>query len=101
MAAVKYAPPAIPPRKKYHTISRCQSGDLSIAVSLAAAVPERHDGADPDDERRPDREQRIRQHVALRQQRLFRQAVRRRLVEQQEERVQAAERTLRIGSVEL
>ena len=26
MAAVKYAPPAIPPMKKYQTMRRCQSG---------------------------------------------------------------------------
>src|SRR3982074_3756092 len=82
MAAVKYAPPAMPPRKKYQTMSQCQSGDLSIAVVLriaawgiaawgmAAPLAERHEGAHAHQERRAHREERIHFHVALRQERL-------------------------------
>src|SRR2546427_6952224 len=92
MAAVKYAPPAMPPRKKYQTMSQCQSGDLSIAVvlrlaawrlaawrlaawrlaawrlagwRLAAPLAERHEGAHAHQERRAHREERIHLHVAL------------------------------------
>src|SRR5262245_45569975 len=101
MAAVKYAPPAMPPRKKYHTIKRCHSGDLSTVASLVAPLAEGHDRADTDDEGRPHRHQRVGKDVALGQERLLRQGVGRRLVEQEEERVEPAERPLRVGAVEL
>src|SRR5712691_2786214 len=102
IAAVKYAPPAIPPRKKYQTIRRCQSGLLSIAVPLvAAAIPEGDDRPHADEDRRAHREQGGDHHVALGQERLFGQAVRGRLVEQEEKGVQAAEGALRVGAVEL
>src|SRR5438045_2822834 len=58
MAAVKYAPPAIPPRKKYQTISISQPGVLSIATSLAARAERQH-RAEADDERRSDRQERV------------------------------------------
>src|SRR5262249_27206541 len=101
IAAVKYAPPAMPPRKKYQTISRCQPGVLSTVSLLSAALAEGHHRADADHEGGADRQQGIDQDVALGQERFFRQVVRRRLVEQKEERVQPAERAVRVGAVEL
>src|SRR5216683_1634803 len=92
----------MPPKKKYQTIKRCQSGLLSIAAPLvAAAIPEGNDRPYADQERRAYREQGIDQHVALGQERLLGQTVRGRLVEQEEEGVQAAQRALRVGAVEL
>src|ERR1700730_745648 len=107
MAAVKYAPPAIPPRKKYQTMSRCQSGDLSMAAVLGVAaigsapLAEREERPDADEERRPDGQQRVHDHVALGKGRLLRQRVGRRLVEQEEERVETAQRAIAVGAVEL
>src|SRR5205814_581785 len=57
MAAVKYAPPAMPPRKKYQTISIPQSGVLSIAASIPAR-PEREQRTKTHDHGRADRQQR-------------------------------------------
>src|SRR6266851_726956 len=71
MAAVKYAPPAIPPRKKYQTISRCQSGLLSIAGPLPASLAERHDRGHAYQERGAHRQHRVHQDIALRQQGLL------------------------------
>src|SRR2546427_8684592 len=108
MAAVKYAPPAMPPRKKYQTMSQCQSGDLSIAVvlrlaawRLAAPLAERHEGAHAHQERRAHREERIHLHVALRQERLLRELVGRGPVEEQEEGVETSQRPIRVGAVQL
>src|SRR5438067_9805123 len=101
MAAVKYAPPAMPPRKKYQTITQCHSGDLSIAVSLAAALAESHDRAHADHQRRADRQERVREDVPLRQERLLGQIVGRGLVEQEEERIEAPQRPRGIRAVQL
>src|SRR6266699_3006685 len=103
MAAVKYAPPAMPPRKKYQTMSRCQSGDLSIAAVLggATALAEGHERAHPHQERRAHREERIHLHVALGQERLLRDLVGRRPVEEQEEGVESSLRPVRVGAVQL
>src|SRR5712691_4910226 len=101
MAAVKYAPPAMPPRKKYQTISMCQSGGLSMAVPLSAPLAERHDGRHADQEGRPDGEHGVGQHVALGQLGLVRQIVGGRLVEQQEEGIEPAQGPLAVGAVEM
>src|SRR5438046_6836342 len=103
MAAVKYAPPAMPPRKKYQTMSRCQSGDLSIAAVLggATALAEGHERAHPHQERRAHREERIHLHVALGQERLLWELVGRRPVEEQEEGVETSQRPVRVGAVQL
>src|SRR3990172_8054500 len=100
MAAVKYAPPAIPPRKKYQTIIISQLGILSIAASLPA-VAEREQRAEPDEDRRADGQERVRDDVPLRELRAVRQVVGAGLRQEQEERVQAAEEALRVGAVEL
>src|ERR1051326_8823132 len=100
MAAVKYAPPAMPPRKKYQTISISQPGALSIATSLAARA-EREHRTEADDERRPDRQERVDDDVALRKLRARRQVVRLRLREQEEERVEATQESLGVGAVQL
>src|SRR2546430_10017469 len=68
MAAVKYAPPAMPPRKKYQTIIISQCGVLNIvAPASLSAVAEREQHADADHERGADRQERVHHHVALRQ----------------------------------
>src|SRR5262245_26328798 len=90
----------MPPRKKYQTIIISQLGALSIAASLPAAT-EGQQGAEPDHEGRADREERIDDDVALRKLGIGRQVVGRRLREQQEERVQAAQESLGVGAVEL
>src|SRR5512132_224280 len=55
MAAVKYAPPAMPPRKKYQTIIISQCGVLSIVVGVPLpALPEREQHAQPDGQRGAD-----------------------------------------------
>src|SRR5438094_1049503 len=100
MAAVKYAPPAMPPRKKYQTINISQPGVLSIAISLAAR-PECEHRAEADDERGADRQERVDHHVTRRQLRARRQVVRLRLREEEEERVEAAEKALGVGAVQL
>src|SRR5512136_3079871 len=101
MAAVKYAPPAMPPRKKYQTIRRCQLGVLSTAVPLSPALAERQHGPHADEQRRTHGEQGIDQHVALGQERLLGQLVRRRLVEQQEKGVEPPQRAVLVCAVEL
>src|SRR6266850_1300248 len=113
MAAVKYAPPAIPPRKKYQTMSRCQSGDLSMAAILGvtgapgiaaigpAPLAEGEQRSDAHEERRPDGQQRVHDHVALGKGRLLRQRVGCRLVEEEEERVEPAQGAIAVGAVEL
>src|SRR5262245_8476519 len=90
----------MPPRKKYQTIIISQWGALSIAASLPA-IAEGQQGAQPDHEGRADGEERIDYNVALRELRLVRQVVGRRLREQQEERVQAAQKPFGVGAVEL
>src|SRR3989338_10568315 len=100
MAAVKYAPPAIPPRKKYQTIIISHPGVLSIGAPLPA-VTKPHQRAQPDDERRADREERVHDDVALRKLWAVRQVVRRRPREKEEERVQPTEEPLGIRAVEL
>src|SRR3990172_8524359 len=100
MAAVKYAPPAIPPRKKYQTIIISHPGVLSIGVALPT-VTKRHQRAQPDDERRADREERVHDDVALRKLWAVRQVIRPRLREKEEERVQPTEEPLGIRAVEL
>src|SRR5574341_303480 len=101
MAAVKYAPPAMPPRKKYQMISRCQPGLLSMLVPLAAPLPEGHDSADAHRQRGADGEEGVHDDVALGQQRLLGEVVRGRFVQQQEERVEATERPVGVRPVEL
>src|SRR6202795_141195 len=99
----------MPPRKKYQTIRRCQSGFLSIAAAfegaagwgIAAALAESQDRPHTDQQRRAYREQGIDQHVALRQERLLGKGVRGRLVEQQEEGVEPSQRPVAVGAVEL
>src|SRR5205823_1229275 len=100
MAAVKQAPPAIPPRKKYQTIIISQPGVLSIVAPLPP-VAECEQGAQADDQRRADGQERVDDHVALRELRILRQVVRAGPREQEEERVEAAEKPLRVGAVEL
>src|SRR5438093_15196 len=112
MAAVKYAPPAIPPRKKYQTMRRCQSGDLSMAAILdltvraraglgrAAALPEGEQRADSDEQGRADGQERIHDHVALRKRGLLGQGVGRGLVEE-EEGVEPSQGAVGVGAVEL
>src|SRR5512146_2375125 len=90
----------MPPRKKYHTISMCQPGVLSIAASLSAAA-EREERAEADRDRRPDRQQGVDDDMALGQPGIRREVVRGRLGQQQEERVQPAEEALAVGAVEL
>src|SRR5512132_2846948 len=108
MAAVKYAPPAMPPRKKYQTMSRCQSGDLSIAAVLggtagggATALAEGHEGAHAYQECRAHRKERVHLHVALGQERLLRELIGRGPVEEQEEGVETSQRPVRVGAVQL
>src|SRR5262245_5321318 len=102
MAAVKYAPPAIPPKKKYRTISISQPGALGIGPSLApAAIAKRQDRAHAHDQRRADREQRVDDDVALGQLWILGQIVRRRFGEQQEEGVEASQESLGVRAVEL
>src|SRR5713101_9440047 len=103
----------MPPRKKYQTISQCQSGDLSIAAVLgmaawgmaawgmAAPLAKCHDRAHAHQEGRAHGEKRIHLHVALRQKRLLRQGVGRRPVEEQEEGIETPQRPVRIGAVQL
>src|SRR5262249_36499658 len=100
ITAVKYAPPAIPPRKKYQTISISQPGVLVMAVPLAPAA-EREDRTQADGDRGADRQQRIDDHVALRQLGIRRQVVRGRPGQEQEERVQPAKEAVAVGAVEL
>src|SRR5574341_1430855 len=100
MAAVKYAPPAIPPRKKYQTIIISQWGILSIAASLPATA-EREQRPEPDEDRRADGQERVGDHVPLREFRAVGQVVRAGLRQEQEERVQAAEEAVRVRAVEL
>src|SRR4029453_13561829 len=90
----------MPPRKKYQTIIISQLGVLSIAASLPA-IAEGQQGTQPDHEGRADGEERIDDDVALRKLGLGRQVVGRRLREQQEERVQAAQEALGVGAEEL
>src|SRR5262245_47124104 len=101
MAAVKYAPPAIPPMKKYQTIRGCHSGALSTAVPLAAPRPEAHHRAGADDQRGADGEQRVSEHVPLGEERLLGQVVGRRFVEEEEEGIEAAEGPVLVRPVEL
>src|SRR5438045_3418220 len=88
MAAVKYAPPAMPPRKKYQTIIISQCGALSMAVSVPTARAEGEQRPEPYEHGGADREQRVGDDVARRQLRARREVVGLRLREQQEERVQ-------------
>src|SRR5262245_39224961 len=102
MAAVKYAPPATPPRKKYQTISIVHCGFLSIAASASASpVAEAHHDPQADGDRGPDGEERIHHDVPLRELRVVGQLVRRRLRQEQEERVEAAQEAVLVGPVEL
>src|SRR5882724_8387071 len=103
MAAVKYAPPAMPPMKKYQTMRRCQSGVLTISIAalLSAAVAEGHEGAHPDEQRRAHRQERVHQDVPLGQERFLREVVGGRLVEEEEEGVEPAEGAIAVGPVEL
>src|SRR3989338_3661602 len=100
MAAVKYAPPAMPPGQKEQTNIISHSGLLSTPASVPA-LAERQQRTEPDDQRRADRQQRVGDDVPLRQLRAVRQVVGRRLGQEQEERVQAAEEPLAVGAVEL
>src|SRR5262245_51348592 len=100
MAAVKYAPPAIPPRKKYQTIISSQPGGLGIAISLPTTA-EREDGAQPHHEGRAHGEERVDDDVALGKHRVRGEIVGRRLREKEEEGVEPSEEALGIGPVEL
>src|SRR6266404_1439586 len=100
MAAVKYAPPAMPPRKKYQTIIISQWGGLSIGPSLAP-FPEREHDAEAYHQRRADRQQRVDDDVALGQPGLLREVVGRRLGQEQEEGIEAAQEAAGVGAVEL
>src|SRR6266852_169680 len=102
MAAVKYAPPAMPPKKKYSTIIMPHSGVLSMAAPVSATtIAEGQERAQPDEDGRADREQRVDDDVALWELRILRQVVRRRLGQEQEERVEPAQEALLVGAVEL
>src|SRR4030095_13819264 len=100
MAAVKYAPPAIPPRKKYQTIIISQCGVLSLRAPLVA-VAECQEHAEAYGQGRTDGEQRVDDDVALRQLGIVRQVVSRRLGQQTEERVEAAQEAPGVGAVQL
>src|SRR5207244_10341217 len=65
------------------------------------ALAEREKRADADEDRRADGEQRVDDDVALRTLRVLRQIVGRRLRQQQEKRVEAAEETAAVRTVEL
>src|SRR6266566_4987912 len=92
----------MPPKKKYRTIIRPQSGVLSMTASVSSsAVTEREERAQPDEDGRADREERVDHDVALRDLRVLRKVVRGRFRQQQKERVQAAQEALLIGPVEL
>src|SRR4026208_317052 len=103
MAAVKYAPPAMPPMKKYQTMRRCQSGVLTISIAalLSAAVAEGDDRPPPDEQRGAHRQERVHEDVALGQERLFGEVVGGRRVQEQEEGIEPAERAVAVGAVEL
>src|SRR3989442_2444082 len=102
MAAVKYAPPAMPPKKKYSTIIMPPSGVLSRPTPVyVSGIEEREELAQPDEDGRADRKQRVDDDVALRDLRVLGQVVRRRLGQEQEERVQPTQEALLIGPVEL
>src|SRR5512132_2780623 len=90
----------MPPRKKYQTIIISQPGVLSIAASVPP-VAKRQERSQSDHERRADREQRVDDHVPLRQLGSRGQVVRRRRRQEQEEGVQAAEKALVVGAVEV
>src|SRR5439155_25237808 len=101
MAAVKYAPPAMPPKKKYSTIIMPQSGALSMTTPVRPpAVTKREQSAQPDANGRANREQRVDHDVALRDLRVHGQVVRRGLGQEQEERVEPAEEPLLARAVE-
>src|SRR5213594_3299269 len=92
----------MPPKKKYRTIIMPQSGVLSMTASVSSsAVTEREERAQPDEDGRADREERVDHDVALRDLRVLRKVVRGRFRQQQKERVQAAQEALLIGPVEL
>src|SRR6266478_4316480 len=112
MAAVKYAPPAMPPRKKYQTMRRCQSGALSMAAVLGVtalgratigttSLPEGEQRPHPDQQGRADGQERVHDHIALGKGRLLGQGVGRRLVEKEEEGVEATQGAIGVGAVEL
>ena len=65
------------------------------------AVAERQEHAEADSQGRADGEQRVDDDVALRQLRIVRQVVDRRLGQQQEERVEAAQEAAGVGTVQL
>src|SRR5919197_803446 len=90
MAAVKYAPPAMPPRKKYSTIIISQSGVLSMVTPVPPALAEGEERAEAHQDSGADGEQRVDDDVALRQLRIVGEVVRPRLRQEQEERVEAA-----------
>src|SRR5437899_1108779 len=90
----------MPPKKKYRTIIMPQSGVLSMTASVSSsAVTEREERAQPDEDGRADREERVDHDVALRDLRVLRKVVRGRFRQQQKERVQAAQEALLIGPV--
>src|SRR5881296_907421 len=92
----------MPPKKKYRTIIIPHSGVLSMPTSVPPpAITEREERAEPDEDGRADREQRVDDDVALRDLRILREVVRGRLRQQQEKRVQATQEALLIGPVKL
>src|SRR5262249_41753344 len=102
IAAVKWAPPAMPPKKKYRTIIIPHSGVLSMPTSVPPpAIAEREERTEPDEDGRADREQRVDYDVALRDLRILREVVCGRLRQEEEERVQATQEALLIRPVEL
>src|SRR5262245_4331874 len=92
----------MPPKKKYRTIIIPHSGCLSMPTSVPPpAIAEREERTQPDEDGRADGEQRVDDDVALRDLRILRKVVRGWLCQQQEERVQATQKTLLIGPIEL
>src|SRR5438876_996323 len=86
------APPARPPRKKYTSIRKGQCAHWSrppmLGLSARAALPERDQRADADQQRGANRQQRVHEDVLLRELRVLRQPVCRRLGQEQEEGVE-------------